>query len=92
MGPVIKQAAESAAGSKMMLKKSMLTMETLDRFEKEVDITLLTEEAKQRIEHCAYCANMGAATEEDAWRSFGRLVMEVSPKYYPNFPRFSLSE
>jgi hypothetical protein len=75
-----------------MLKKSMLTMETLERLEKGVDVTLLTEEVKREIEHNAFCANMGAATKEDAWHSFGRLTMEVSPKYVPNFPRFSLKE
>jgi hypothetical protein len=73
------------------MKKSMLTLETLNRFEKEVDVTLLTEEVKRRIEHCAYCANMGRSGE-DVWNWFRHLVMEVSPKYIPNFPRLSLQE
>jgi hypothetical protein len=75
-----------------MLKKTMLTMKTLDRFEKEVDVTFLTKEVKREIEHDAYCAKMGAATEEDAWNWFRHLVMEESPKYFPDFPRLSLSE
>jgi hypothetical protein len=75
-----------------MLKKSMLTLSTLNRFEKEVDTTLLTEEAKREIEQNAYCANMCRGGEDDAWNWFRHLTMEVSPEYVPAFPQFSLSE
>jgi hypothetical protein len=85
------KATESAAGSEIMLKKSMLTMKTLDRFEKKVDVTLLTEDVKREIKYDAYCANMGRSGE-DVWNWFRHLVTEVSPEYIPNFPRFSLSE
>lgn len=58
------------------MKKTMLTYKTLDRFEKLVDINTLTNEQIKEIELNAYCANMGAKTQEDAWNCFCRLINE----------------
>jgi hypothetical protein len=57
-----------------MLSKSMLTLDTLTRFEKEADVNLLSNEAKRKIEHYAYCANIGAESKEAAWNWFRHLV------------------
>jgi DnaJ-class molecular chaperone len=62
---------------KIMLKKSMLTYRTLDRFEEEFDISLLTDDEKRKIEHDAYCANMGAKSEEAAWDWFIHCVVDI---------------
>jgi len=56
------------------MKKTMLTYETLNRFEKLVDINTFTEDQIKEVEHCAYCANMGAKSKEDAWSWFCYLV------------------
>lgn len=56
------------------MTKSMLTYQTLDRFEEQVDPATLTPEQIKEIEHCAYCANMGAESKEAAWKWFVRLV------------------
>ena len=58
------------------MKHTMLTTETLTRFEKEVDINALTPEAITEIEHFAYCANMGAKSKNDAWNWFRHLVAD----------------
>lgn len=55
-------------------KMTGLTYNILYRFEKTVDTDTLTNEQIKEIEHCAYCANMGAKSEEDAWSWFCRLI------------------
>jgi hypothetical protein len=60
-----------------MLKKSMLTMKTLDKFEAEFDESILTDAERRLIEHDAYCANMGAKSKEAAWDWFIHLVNDV---------------
>lgn len=56
------------------MKKTMLTCDTLDRFEKFINPETLTEEQVQEVEHLAYCANMGAESKESAWTRFCELV------------------
>jgi uncharacterized cysteine cluster protein YcgN (CxxCxxCC family) len=58
------------------MKHSMLTTNTLTRFEKEIDVNFLTPDAIKEIEHFAYCANMGAKSKEDAWSWFRHLVAD----------------
>lgn len=61
----------------------MLTYRTLDRFEALVDTSTLTAEQIGKIEHAAYCANMGRngetpeEAEENAWAKFVRIVNDV---------------
>jgi hypothetical protein len=62
---------------KAMLNKSRLTGDTLDRFEKEFDLSLLTDCEKRNVEHSAFAANMGAKSEEDAWDWFLHVVTDV---------------
>jgi hypothetical protein len=59
-----------------MLKKTMLTCETLDRFEKEVDINFLTDAAQREVEHCAFAANMGRHDEKEIWSWFRSLIAD----------------
>lgn len=56
------------------MKKTMLTCDTLDRFEKFINPETLTAEQVQEVEHLAYCANMGAESKESAWTRFCELV------------------
>lgn len=56
------------------MKITALTYETLTRFEKTIRPENLTESQAERIEHLAYCANMGADSEETAWTRFADLV------------------
>ena len=56
------------------MKKTMLTCDTLDRFEKFINPETLTAEQVQEVEHLAYCANMGAESKESAWARFCELV------------------
>ena len=46
------------------MKKTMLTCDTLDRFEKFINPETLTAEQVQEVEHLAYCANMGAESKD----------------------------
>lgn len=59
-------------------RKSMLTCDTLDLFEKLVDMDQFTDSQIKDIEHCAYCANMGATSQKAAWDWFCHLIH----KYY----------
>lgn len=65
------------------MKKTMLTCDTLDRFEAIVDVSALTAEQIEKAEFNAYCANMcrtGATIEESrnsAWAWFVHLVNDV---------------
>lgn len=56
------------------MKKTMLTCNTLNRFEKFINPETLTAEQVQEVEHLAYCANMGAESKESAWARFCELV------------------
>ena len=56
------------------MKKTMLTSDTLDRFEKCINPETLTAEQVQEIEHLAYCANMSADSNENAWIRLCELV------------------
>lgn len=56
------------------MKITALTYKTLTRFEKIIRPENLTESQAERIEHLAYCANMGADSEETAWNRFADLV------------------
>lgn len=58
------------------MKKTMLTCDTLDRFEKFINPETLTAEQVQEVEHLAYCANMGAESKESAWTRFCELVKQ----------------
>lgn len=58
----------------IIMKKSMLTYETLDRFETLVNVSTLTEDQIKVVEHCAYCANMGAKDKDAAWSWFCHLI------------------
>lgn len=60
------------------LQHSMLTTDTLTRFEKLVDVSTLTEKQIAEIEHCAYCANMGANDKQDTWKHFAYLVKKYT--------------
>lgn len=56
------------------MKITALTYKTITRFEKIIRPENLTESQAERIEHLAYCANMGADSEETAWARFADLV------------------
>lgn len=58
------------------MKKTMLTAETLDRFESLVKLDTLTDEQIKEVEHLAYCANMGANNPAAAWDRFAELVKQ----------------
>lgn len=51
-----------------------LTANTLTKFEKLVDIATLTDEQIKKIEYCAYCANMGADSDAQAWERFCAII------------------
>ena len=55
------------------MKKTMLTWDTLDRFEAEYNVATLTPEQIKEAEHLAYCANMGANSTSAAWIRFCEL-------------------
>lgn len=60
----------------MIFKCSMLTYDTLSRYEKLIDASKLTEAQRKQAEDLAYCANMGDVESNDqAWSNFLRLVM-----------------
>ncbi len=58
------------------MKKTMLTYETLDRFESIINPSTLTAEQVKEVEHLAYCANMGAESKDAAWQRFVELVKQ----------------
>ena len=58
------------------MKKTMLTWKTLDKFEEQVNIEDLSEEQIREAEQLAYCANMGAKSNADAWKRFRNLIAE----------------
>ena len=58
------------------ITKTALTSNTLDRFERVCNPDTLTAEQVERIEHLAYCANMGAESKESAWNHFIKRVKE----------------
>lgn len=58
------------------MKMTMLTYDTLKKFQSLVDIKTLTPEQISEIEHDAYCANMGASSKEAAYERFSELVKE----------------
>ena len=58
------------------MEKTMLTSETLDLFEKFVDISTLTAEQISDVEHCAFAANMGQEDTESAWNWFAHLMQK----------------
>ena len=60
------------------MKHTMLTTDTLTRFEKLVNPDTLTAEQVKEIEHCAYCTNMGAESKEVAWVRFCELVKKYA--------------
>ena len=60
------------------MKHTMLTTDTLTRFEKLVNPDTLTAEQVKEIEYCAYCANMGAESKEAAWERFCELVKKYA--------------
>lgn len=60
------------------MKHTMLTTDTLTRFEKLVNPDTLTAEQVKEIEHDAYCANMGAESKEAAWEWFCELVKKYA--------------
>lgn len=72
------------------MKKTMLTYKTLDRFEAENDVlSLYTNEQIEKIEYCAYVANMNRCshpdwTDDDVYDDFLRvLAIEKIPVGYP---------
>lgn len=57
------------------MKKTMLTYETLKKFEGEFVTEMYTEEEIKKIEFCAYVANMGdRGTEEEIFKNFLRVM------------------
>ena len=60
----------------MKLSHSMLTTETLTRFENLVNVEALDAETAAKVEHFAYCANMGAENKAAAWAWFSHLCAE----------------
>lgn len=58
------------------MKHTTLTTDTLTRFEKTVDISTLTDKQIKKVEYCAYCANMGANSNEEAWQRFNKIVVK----------------
>lgn len=58
------------------MKKTMLTYETLDRFESIINPSTLTAEQVKEVEHLAYCANMGAESKDAAWQRFVELIKQ----------------
>lgn len=60
-----------------MLIKSMLTQQTLNRFEHEFFVDRLSDDEQRKIENNAYCANMGANSSDDAWDWFMHLNFDV---------------
>lgn len=77
------------------MKKTMLTCDTLDRFEKFINPETLTAEQVQEVEHLAYCANMGAESKESAWIRFCELVKHflnldiIDTEKHPNISPYS---
>lgn len=67
------------------MNHSMLTIDTLTRFENCVNIKILTSEAIEKIEHYAYCANMGAESKEAAWSWFKHLIADNFQILLPDF-------
>lgn len=72
------------------MKKTMLTYKTLDRFEAENDVLgFYTNEQIEKIEYCAYVANMNRSahpdwTDDDVYDDFLRvLAIEKIPVGYP---------
>lgn len=57
-----------------MLTHTALTDYTISRFEFLVDVDSLTTEQARKVEHMAYCANMGAGSNPEAWERFCYLV------------------
>ena len=60
------------------MKITMLTADTLTRLAKLVDPSTLTAEQTTEIEHDAYCANMGADSQESAWNHFKTLCAKYA--------------
>lgn len=58
------------------MKHTMLTSDTLTRFEKLVNIDTLTAEQISNAEHNAFAANMGADNKEAAWAWFKSLSVK----------------
>lgn len=58
------------------MKKTMLTYETLDRFESIINPSTLTAEQVKEVEYLAYCANMGAESKDAAWQRFVELIKQ----------------
>lgn len=61
------------------MKKTMLTSDTLSRFEAEYITDNYTEKEIETVEHCAYAANMNECahpewTEDDIFRDFLRIL------------------
>ena len=72
------------------MKKTMLTYKTLDRFEAENDVLgFYTNEQIEKIEYCAYVANMNRSahpdwTDDDVYDDFLRVLeIEKIPVGYP---------
>lgn len=59
------------------IKMTALTADTISRFHQIVDIDALTPEQIAKVEHNAYCANMGAESKEAAWAWFVHLCVDV---------------
>lgn len=58
------------------MKITALTSDTLIRFQNCVNVAALSTETIEKIEHSAYCANMGAENKEAAWSWFKHLVAD----------------
>lgn len=64
------------------MKKTMLTYETLDRFEREFETSGYTDAELEKIEHAAYVANMNKCahpewTKADIFADFLRVLRKV---------------
>lgn len=67
------------------MKHTMLTADTLTRFERCVNINTLTDDTINTIEHFAYAANMGKDSDEAAWSWFRHLVADNFQILLPEF-------
>lgn len=61
---------------------TMLTMNTLTRAEAFCDPEKLSDAVREDIEHLAYCANMGAESNDAAWDRFRELMEKYHPEVF----------
>ena len=58
------------------MKHTALTSATLTRLESLIDCSRFSAEQAEKIEHLAYCANMGADSSDHAWERCTSLMFD----------------